>query len=49
MKDETSSDGIEELVGLKPKMFFCVDGSVGYKAYDMNKNVVEYKNFLLNN
>ena len=30
MKDETSSDGIEELVGLQPKMFFfCVDDSSG--------------------
>ena len=31
------------------RCFFCVDDSSGYKVYDMNKNVVEYKNVLLIN
>ena len=55
MKDETSV-AIEELVGLKPKMYsFLVDNKEHENAKGLNKNVVatishnEYQDVLLNN
>ena len=55
MKDETRSVGIEEFVGLKPKIYsFLVDNNEHKKAEGVNKNVVatishnEYKDVLLN-
>ena len=42
MKDETGSVGIEEFVGLKPKMYLSlVDNNEHKKAKGMNRNVVE--------
>ena len=57
MKDEIGGVAIEELVGLKPKMYsFLVDNNSKHKkTKGMNKNVVatishnEYKDVLLNN
>ena len=56
MKDETGGVAIEELVGLKPKMYlFLGDNSEHKKAKGANKNVVaaishnKYKDVLLNN
>ena len=56
MKDETGGVGIEEFVGLKPKIYsFLVDNNDHKKATDVNKNVVatighnEYKDVLLKN
>ena len=55
MKDETGGVAIEELVGLKPKMYsFMVDSSEYKKAKAVSRNVVaiinhnEYKDVLLN-
>ena len=56
MKNETVGVGIEEFVGLKPKMYsFLVDDSSEHKKTEgVNKNVVvtithnEYKEVLLN-
>ena len=56
MTGEASGIAIEELVGLKPKMysFFVYDGGENKKAKDMNENIVEtishseYNDVLLN-
>ena len=57
MGDETGGVGVEEFVGLQPKMylFFIEDNRKHKKAASVNKNVAatishnEYKNVLLNN
>ena len=56
MEDETGGVGIEEFVGLKPKMHsLLVDNGEHKKTKDVNRNVVaaisqnEYKDVLLNN
>ena len=56
MKDETGGVVIEEVVGLKPKMYsFLVENSEHKKAKGMNENVAatishnEYKEVLLSN
>ena len=55
MKDETGGVAIEEIVGLKPKMFSFVEDSSEYKkTKGVTRNVVatinhnEYKDVLLN-
>ena len=56
MKDETGGVTIEELVGLKPKMYpFLVDNNEHKKAKGVNKSVVaaigynKYRDILLKN
>ena len=49
MKDEIGDVAIQELAGLKPKMYsFLVDNKYHKKVKGLNKNHNEYKDGLLN-